>query len=152
MRTAVARYVAKCSVCIRAKSFESAKDQPLGSMKASEPFHAVSIDLYSPGEALDSGEKYVLTIVDLFSRWVQFVSLSSKLPSEILTALCRTWFHFHDIPEYILSDRAKEFLGVLSTVCKLLGVKHIKTTPYHPQTNGLCEVQLQTKPSLGNYA
>ena len=34
--TAVTRYVSKCSACIRAKSFESAKDLPLGSMKASD--------------------------------------------------------------------------------------------------------------------
>ena len=122
MRAVVARYVVKCSSCIRANSFEAKKDLPLESMVASEPFQAISVDLYSPGEVLESGNKYVLTVVDLFSRWVQFVPLKSKLPSEVVTALCRTWFHFHGIPKYILSDRGKEFMGVMSTVCKLLGV------------------------------
>ena len=35
-------------------------------------------------------------------------------------------------------------MGVMSTVCALLGVKQIRTTPYHPQTNELCEVQHKT--------
>ena len=141
---AVARYVAKCSACVRAKSFNSAKDLPLASIASTQPFQAISIDLYSPGEVLDSGHKYVFTVVDLFSRWVQFIPLTTKLPSEVLSALCRSWFHFHGVPQFILSYRGKEFLGVVSTVCKLLGVQQIKTTPHHPQTNDLCEVQHKT--------
>ena len=105
---------------------------------------AVPGGVYSPGEVMESGGKYVLTVVDLFPRWVQFIPLFSKLPSEVLTALCQRWFHFHEIPQFVLSYRGKEFMGVMSTVCKLLGIKRIKTTPYHPQTNGLFEVQHKT--------
>ena len=63
------------------------------------------------------------------------------MPAEVLAALCTSWFHVHGLPSFILSDRGKEFLGVVTTVCKVLEITHIKTTPYHPKTNGLCESQ-----------
>lgn len=144
LRAAVARYIRKCIPCIRAKSAVLPADLPRQPFLSTTPFQAIFVDLYSPGTVLESGYKYVLTVVDLCSRWVQFIPLRSKLASEVLVNLCRQWFHFHGIPEFILSDRGKEFMGVMSTVCALLGIKQIRTTPYHPQTNGLCEVQHKT--------
>ena len=141
MRSLVTAYINKCESCIRAKSYVDASDLPFEPMIASKPFAAISVDLYSPGEVLEGGWKYIMTTVDLCTRWVQFVPLRTKLPAEVMVCLCRTWFHFHGIPEFILSDRGKEFMGVMSTVCSLLGIKQIRTTPYHPQTNGLCEIQ-----------
>ena len=144
LRSAVARYIQKCVPCIRAKSAVQPTDLPLQPFLSTIPFNAVSIDLYAPGTVLESGHKYVLTVVDLCTRWVQFIPIKSKLASEVLVNLCRHWFHFHGIPEFVLSDRGKEFMGVMATVCGLLGIKQIRTTPYHPQTNGLCEVQHKT--------
>ena len=70
-----------------------------------------------------------------------FLPLKSKFPSEVMATLARSWFHVHGLPEFILSDRGKEFLGVLTVVCRMLDIKQVKTTPYHPRTNGLCESQ-----------
>ena len=55
--------------------------------------------------------------------------------------LCYQWMHIHGVPEIILSDRGKEFLGVVTSVCQCLDIKQVRTTPYHPRTNGLCESQ-----------
>ena len=130
LRSAVARYIQKCVPCIRTKSAVQPADLPLQPFLflSTIPFNAVSIDLYSPGIVLESGHKYVLTVVDLCTRWVQFIPIKSKLASEVLVNLCRHWFHFHGIPEFVLSDRGKEFMGVMTTVCGLLGIKQIRTT------------------------
>ena len=80
-------------------------------------------------------------MVCLCTRWVAFYPLKTKYSSEVASVLCRSWFHIHGIPELILSDRGKEFLGVVTAICEALQVHHIKTTPYHPQSNGLCESQ-----------
>ena len=58
--------------------------------------------------------------------------------------LCKYWFAFHGVPEFILSDRGKEFMGVVSTICTASDIKQIRTTPGHPQANGLCEGQHRT--------
>ena len=44
-----------------------------------------------------------------------------------------------------MSDQGTEFNGdVIVVMCKLLGIKKIRTTPYHPQTNGSAERVHQT--------
>ena len=44
-----------------------------------------------------------------------------------------------------MSDQGTEFTGdVIATMCKLLRIEKIRTTPYHPQTNGLAERVHQT--------
>jgi transposase InsO family protein len=44
------------------------------------------------------------------------------------------------IPQVLLTDQGFNFLGDLfANVCKLLRIKRIKTSSYHPQTNGELE-------------
>ena len=44
------------------------------------------------------------------------------------------------IPEALLSDRGANFLShLMQDVCKLLGIKKLNTTSYHPQCNGMIE-------------
>ena len=45
----------------------------------------------------------------------------------------------------LLSDRGANFMSsVINEMCKILGMKKLWTTPYHPQTNGLVERLHQT--------
>ena len=43
-------------------------------------------------------------------------------------------------PARLLSNRGASFMSsVIEELCKILGVKQLWTTPYHPQMNGLVE-------------
>jgi len=44
------------------------------------------------------------------------------------------------IPKSILTDQGSNFMSeVFGNVCKILKIKRIKCTAYHPQTNGALE-------------
>ena len=44
------------------------------------------------------------------------------------------------IPHQVLRDRGSQFTSaMMDEVLRLLAVKGLRTTPYHPQCNGLCE-------------
>jgi transposase InsO family protein len=50
------------------------------------------------------------------------------------------WVACFGVPEQITLDRGPQFMSaVWKEVCKFLGVKHVLTTAYHPQVNGLVE-------------
>ena len=54
-------------------------------------------------------------------------------------------FSSHGVPREILTDQATNFmLELLQELHKLLGIKSIRTSPYHPQTDGLVERFNQT--------
>ena len=43
-------------------------------------------------------------------------------------------------PEKILTDQGRNFESPLvRELCELAGVQKLRTTPYHPETNGQCE-------------
>jgi len=48
-------------------------------------------------------------------------------------------------PHEILTDRGTDFMSsLLKQVYQLIGIKSLRTTPYHPQTDGLTERFNQT--------
>ena len=53
-------------------------------------------------------------------------------------------------PRYILSDNGTELKNhLMDQVPKQLGIEHISSTPYHPQSNGKLEVFCKyLKPTL----
>ena len=57
----------------------------------------------------------------------------------------RKLFATHGIPEVIVSDNGTAFTSAeFSEFTAKNGVKHLKTAPYHPSTNGLAERAVQT--------
>lgn len=47
---------------------------------------------------------------------------------------------FFGVPEALLSDRGTNLLShLMKDVCKLLGIKKLNTTAYHPECDGMVE-------------
>ena len=59
--------------------------------------------------------------------------------------LYNNFFSVFGFPQKLMSDQGTEFTGdMIAVMCKLLGIEKIRTTPYHPQTNGSAERVHQT--------
>ena len=64
----------------------------------------------------------------------------SQTASVVAKTLWDKFFMYYGIPEKILSDQGRNFeSSLIAELCKLTGVKKLRTTPYRPQTNGQCE-------------
>ncbi len=60
---------------------------------------------------------------------------AAEVSERLLDILAR-----HGLPRVILSDQGSQFTGALmQSVCKMLEIESITTTPYHPQSNGAVE-------------
>jgi transposase InsO family protein len=94
------------------------------------------------------GYEYVHVAVDDYSRLAYAEVLLDEKASTASGFLRRvaTYYRRHGITiERILTDNGSAYRGVVHAVaCRQLGIKHIRTRPYRPQTNGKAERFIRT--------
>lgn len=84
--------------------------------------------------------KYILSIMDHFSRYLILVPTADTTAETIANAFVKHLVLPFGSPDAILTDQGQNFLSSLFVqVCKLLRIKKWRTTPYHPQANGRLE-------------
>lgn len=86
------------------------------------------------------GYKYCLTIIDRFSRWPVAVPLKDITADTVTTALFDHWIAHYGTPTTITSDQGTQFESALfQALASLIGCNKQRTSPYHPQSNGIIE-------------
>ena len=135
------RLVRSCDVCQRTTDKGRVPPAPLQPMPViSEPFERVAVDIVGPiiPRASD-GSKYILTIVDFSTRWPEAVALRNIEAVTVAEAMVEVFCRV-GIPKEVLSDRGSQFTStMMSEFYRLMNVRGLQTTPYHPMCNGLCE-------------
>ncbi len=139
-----------CQQCQRGKVHK----QPAAPVKAihvpARKFSHVHVDLVGPLPASSDGHVYLLTIIDRSTRWFEAVPLRNMEASTCVDAFIANWVARFGVPETVATDRGAQFTSALwSSACTSLGIKHVLTTAYHPQSKGMVErVHRQLKDAL----
>ena len=83
-------------------------------------------------------------VVDAYSKWPEVVPMTTTSTTKTIEEL-RSMFARNGIPDQIVSDNGPQFIATeFSVFVKNNGIKHIRSAPYHPATNGLAERFVQT--------
>lgn len=128
----------QCS-CLKQRKPQRHKKAPLQRISTSAPLELITID-YLHLEKGSGGYEYILVIVDHFTKFVQAYPTRNKSATSAAKHLYDDFILRFGIPSRLLSDQGKEFDGkVIHELSDFVGVKKIRTTPYHPQTNGITE-------------
>ena len=105
----------------------------------SKPWSRLHIDFAGPLY----GRTYFI-IVDAHSKWPEVFAMPSTTTSKTIEVL-RLVFSTYGLPDQIVSDNGPQFTSEdFQMFLKNNGVKHIRSAPYHPATNGLAERFVQT--------
>ena len=105
----------------------------------SEPWARIHIDYAGPFEGM-----YWLVVVDSYSKWVE-IKRSTSMTAITTIKLLREIFCQLGIPKVIVSDNGPQFVSQeFQDFCNQNYITHIKSTPYHPKTNGLAERMVRT--------
>jgi transposase InsO family protein len=103
-------------------------------------FSHIHVDLVGPLPVAADGSTYLLTIFNRSTRWLEAVPLRNMETTTCVEALISTSVSRYGVPSNITTDRGQQFTSALwSGLCHRLGVTHITTTAYHPQSNGMVE-------------
>ena len=102
------------------------------------------MDIVSPLPRTGRGNRFILLVSDYATQYPEAVPLRTISASKIAEVLINI-FARHGIPEEILTDQGKNFtLALLGELYQLMGVMALRTSPYHPQADGLVERFNQT--------
>jgi transposase InsO family protein len=140
MRHDAVRHVLSCKVCQQAKRKKSQNILTRPVSIASRPFQHIGVDIVGPLPTTRRGNVYILTIVDHFTRWAEAIALEEQTTRSIARAIIQHVICRHGLFETMTSDNGSVFVSELADVIyKELGIKRVRTTPLHPQSNGLPE-------------
>ena len=136
--------------CRQCLIFETKVQTPkLAPILATEPMDLVHIDFVKmeiPGDLQKKLKtKNVLVITDHFMRFVQVYITKDQTAHTMARILYDKYFAVFGFPGRLMSDQARAFCGNVNVqMCDYLRIDEIRTSPYHPQSNGQVEHVHQT--------
>ena len=139
--------IQNCGCC---KQFEAKCQIPeMEPILCTQPMELVHVDYVGMEVTVAAQEKpvvkNVLVIVDHFTQYVQAFVMNNHTAHTTARVLYNNFFSVFGFPQKLMLDQGTEFTGdVIAAMCKLLGIEKIRTTPYHPQTNGSAKRVHQT--------
>lgn len=141
MYTDVKQYVQSCRPCMERHAHKTIKPAPLQRTLTPEyPMHIASFDIVGPLKTSYRGNTHYLSWIDHFSRFPEAIPISETNTEAVAKAFVEHIISRYGISKILLSDRGSNFTSkLMQSICKLLGVKRILSSPRHPQANGRVE-------------
>ncbi|GKB28295.1 retrovirus-related pol polyprotein from transposon TNT 1-94 [Tanacetum coccineum] len=131
-----------CSACQLGKS-KKFSHKPKSENTNMEVLHTLHMDLCGPMRVQSiNGKKYILVIVDDYSRftWVKFLRSKDETPEFVINFLKQIQVGLNKTVRYIRTDNGTEFVNqVMSKYYEGVGIFHQKPVPRTPQQNGIVE-------------
>jgi hypothetical protein len=141
MHHRVSQFLQQCSLC-KSKSGSGIKVQTtcLPTSPSVRPFQMISVDIVGPVPTQRSGFRFVLTIIDHCSRWLEAVPLTTISATACATAIKKNWILRYGPPQTIHSDRGSQFCSsVWEQLLSSFDIRATRTTAYNPQGNSIIE-------------
>ena len=150
MATDMATWCRDCVGCGVGKVTEQEKTEVQQIPLPARRFQHVHVDLVGPLPPSEHGHTYVLTCIDRSTRWPEVIPLRDIRAETCADAFVSGWVARFGVPHNITTDRGTQFTSsTWACMCKKLGIQHLMTTAYHPQSNGMVErFHRQLKQSL----
>jgi len=145
IREDIYKYVNSCFSCAQRKINGRVQRRPHIQITASKPLEKVMIDIAGPLKPSKNGYRYILGIVDVFSRFLMLIPIRTISSQAIIDILTSRWIPLFGVPHVLVTDGAYNLNSTLiNDLCDEFGIMKVSTSPYHPQSNGIIERSFRT--------
>ncbi|XP_029574004.1 uncharacterized protein LOC115165110 [Salmo trutta] len=139
-RRDVEDFCRQCDECAAKKGPPGQSHALLQQFPVGEPMERLGVDIVGPFPTTDSGNRWILTAMDYFTKWPEAYALPDQEAATVADALVGGIISRFGVPQSIHSDQGRNFESrVFSELCRRLGAEKTRTTPLHPQSDGLVE-------------
>ena len=133
-------YVKSCLSCQQSKRLIHKNKAPLTPLPTEDVHGRWHMDFLGPLKTSKEGYKYILLLVESFSRWPVAIPMKTMEATEVAKVLYKEIICCFGTPHSIVTARATNFLSkVMTELYKVFGIKRLSTSSFHPQTNACCE-------------
>jgi len=134
----VKRWTTECLDCQAAKINRHTK-RPFSQLPCpTKRFSSVHMDLVGP--LSNSDPKYLLTVVDTHTRWLECMPLNEITAEKVCEAFLFVWVSRFGPPLSVTTDQGRQFTGeLMKNLNEKLGIHHIRCSAYNPKANGMIE-------------
>lgn len=149
LRSDAVKFVKECITCQVHKDSPSLRQKFQELPPVHKPLERISIDLTDMVSGAN-GYRYVLTIIDHYSRYVKFYPLRNKT-TELVSANFQKYLNDFGIPRCVILDNGSEFTSQqFKHLCQSNNINMGYITPYHPEGNSISERMHRTMKTLLN--
>ena len=100
----------------------------------------VHLDILGPFNTSNSGNNYVLMMVDQFTKWVEMAALPDQSAESVAEQFLVHFIVTCGCPLEVHTDQGRNFdSDLFRALCSALDIAKTRTTPYHPSSNGQVE-------------
>ena len=136
----VRKYIQRCPQCKAQKSSSPTQRAKLQTYQAGAPMDRLHLDVLGPFPISSSGNKYILVIMDQFTRWVEAFPIPDQGAETTAKTLVNDFISRFGAPLELHTDQGRNFESALfKNICQLFQISKTRTTPYHPASNGQVE-------------
>ena len=140
MRHDVEEWCKVCRTCAARKGPARRTRAPLQLYQAGSPMERVAVDIVGPLPRTPRGNRFICVAMDYFTKWPEAYAIPDHEAETVATVLVDEFFTRFGVPGELHSDQGREFESrVFRRCCELLGVQKTRTTPLHPQSDGMVE-------------
>ena len=140
LRKDVELWVKKCDMCNSRKGTLRKSKAPLQTYKVGAPNERVAIDFMGPFVKTDRGNRFMMVVGDLFTKWTECYSIENLEASTVAKVLVDRYISHWGCPLIIHTDQGKTFESKLfQELCRLLGIEKTRSSSFRPQSNGFIE-------------
>ncbi|HGJ5890683.1 MAG TPA: hypothetical protein ACHBZA_04870 [Arsenophonus apicola] len=137
----ICEYIKKCDICQRNKLTRiRPREESIIPDTPQNPNDKIALDIIGPLVTTTKGNQFILSIQDCLTKYLLLIPLDNQRADSIINALIEHYVYVFSSPKHILTDQGQNFVcKLMESFEKAFKIKHIKTTSFHPQSNGALE-------------
>jgi len=124
-----------CKVCVARRDPPEKEKSPLQIYNDGTPFERVQMDILEPLPETSSGNKYLLVVVDCFTKWVEAFPLKNVRSKIIAEMFLNQIISRHGVSLKIHIGRNFES-KIFRELSRIQRIRKMRTTSLHPQSDG----------------
>ena len=139
MKDDVKAYVQQCALCQKLSAIkQDVKTRPF-TLASYSPMSRIAIDTLGPLPETEKGYKYVIVIIDAFSRFVKLYPCQDVTAFSAMQAILE-WIGIFGCPEELVSDNGTQFSNeLIDNLLELMNTRDLKIHAYSKEENALVE-------------